>query len=91
MYIIIMLLFQVEVVDEAGEVIEVLTEGSSFGLKSLLYNTPMESSACAVNHVDMFTFSHADFEHVLKDHPSVADLIAEQASKEFGSPVNFPR
>ena len=75
--------------DEAGVASEVLTEGSSFGLKSLLYNTPMESSACAVTHVDMFTFSHADFQHVLKDHPSVADAIAELATKEFGKPVNF--
>lgn len=84
-----MTIFKVEVIDETGQVIEVLSEGSSFGLKSLLYNTPMESSACAISHVDMFTFSHADFELVLKDHPSVADAIAKQASEEFGTPVNF--
>ena len=76
---------QIEVLDdESGTVIEVLTEGSSFGLKSLLYNSPMENSACAVSHVDMFTFSQADFQHVLNDHPSVADSIAELAAKEFG-------
>lgn len=74
---------------DAGEVSEVLTEGSSFGLKCLLYNSPMESSARAVNHVDMFTFSHADFERVLKDHPSVANVIAELATEEYGTPVNF--
>lgn len=77
--------------DENGQVSEVLTEGSSFGLKSLLYNTPMESSACAVSHIDMFTFSNADFQVVLKDHPPVADMIAELASKEFGSPIHFTR
>ena len=75
--------------DESGTVSEVLTEGSSFGLKSLLYNSPMESSACAVSHVDMFTFSQADFERVLKDHPSMADGIAELAAKEFGRRVSF--
>ena len=66
-----------------------LTEGSSFGLKSLLYNSPMESSACAVSHVDMFTISHADFQCVLDDHPSVADSIAELAAKEYGRRVSF--
>ena len=68
---------------------EVLTEGSSFGLKSLLYNSPMESSACAVSHVDMFTVSHADFQRVLNDHPSVADGIAELAAKEYGRRVSL--
>ena len=66
-----------------------MTEGSSFGLKSLLYNSPMESSACAVSHVDMFTVSHADFQHVLNDHPSVADGIAELAAKEYGRRVSL--
>ena len=75
--------------DESGQVSEVLTEGSSFGLKSLLYNSPMESTACAVSHVDMFTFSQVDFERVLKDHPSVADGIAELATKQFSTKVNF--
>ena len=64
-------------------------EGSSFGLKSLLYNSPMESSAYAVSHVDAFTFSQADFQCVLKYHPSVADSIAELAAKEFGRRASF--
>ena len=66
-----------------------LTEGSSFGLKSLLFNSPMESSACAISHVDMFTISHADFQHVLNDHPSVADSIAELAAKEYGRRLSY--
>ena len=88
--LILMLYLQVEVLDdESGTVSEVLTEGSSFGLKSLIYNSPMESSARAVSHVDMFTFSHADFQHVLNDHPSMADSITELAAKEFGRRVSF--
>ena len=75
--------------DESGKAREVLTEGSSFGVKSLLYSSPMESSACALSHVEMFTFSHADFQRVLKDHPSVADSIAELAAKEYGKKVSF--
>ena len=57
---------QVEVIDheEPGAVKEVLTEGSYFGDKSLLYNTPMESTVRAITHVDMFTFSQTDYEKV---------------------------
>ena len=81
---------QVEVLDdESGTVSEVLTKGSSFGLKSLIYNSPMESSAIAISHVDAFTFSQADFQRVLKHHPSVADSIAELAAKEFGRRASF--
>ena len=83
------IILQVEVLDDESGTSEVLTEGSSFGVKSLLYSSPMESSASALSHVEMFTFSHADFQRVLKDHPSVADSIAELAAKEYGKKVSF--
>ena len=59
---------QVEVLDEndPNMVAEVLEEGGYFGQKSLIYNTPMESSVRAVTHVDMFTLSQSDFEKVLQ-------------------------
>ena len=82
---------QVEVTDgdDTNEVKEILKEGSCFGQKSLLYNTPMDSSARAVTHVDMFTFSQADFEHVLKDHATMAALISDIAEREYGTPAYF--
>jgi CRP-like cAMP-binding protein len=86
----IMIILQVEVLsDDSDTASEVLTEGSSFGLESLLFNTPMERSARAVSHVDMFTVSYADFQRVLKDHPSIADSIAELAVKEYGKRVSL--
>ena len=74
---------------DQGKVKEVLTEGTSFGQKSLLYNIPMESSARAVSHVDMFTFGQADFEHVLKDHQNMEAMISEVAQNTYGVPIDF--
>ncbi len=68
--------------ENCDRVKKVLTEGSSFGLQSLLYNIPMELSARAITHVDMFTFGQTDFENVLKDHPHTQALISELADCE---------
>ena len=81
---------QVEVVnEESGVVSEVLTEGSSFGLNSILYEIPMECSARAMTQVDIFTFSREDFKTVYEEHPEVAGRIAEEATNEFGVKPNF--
>jgi len=69
---------------------EVLTEGGVFGQKSLIYNSPMESSVIAVTHVDVFSISQKDFEGVLLDHPSVQSSIAELAEREYGVPMTVP-
>ena len=75
---------------DSDKVKEVLTEGSSFGQKSLLYsNIPMESSARAITHVDMFTFRQADFELVLKDHKNMEDMINEVALRVYGKPIDL--
>ena len=70
--------------DEDGNVKEILNEGSNFGDKSLIYDTPMQSSVLAVTHVDVFSISQKDFENVLQDHPSSRDSIAELAEKQYG-------
>ncbi len=64
-------------------------KGSAFGLKSLLYCTPAECSARAVEHVDLFSFSSAEFVTVLKDFPRVVADIEFTASKEFGKPLKL--
>ena len=63
---------------------EVLSEGSHFGTKSLVYNTPMQWSVVAVSHVDVFSVSQRDFESVLLDHPSSRDSIASLAQEQYG-------
>ncbi len=72
---------QVEVVDDTNPrmALDILTEGGYFGQKSLVFNTPMESSFRAVTHVDMFTLSQADFEKVLRDHPTIRNQIMQVA------------
>ena len=65
-------------------VTEVLSEGSNFGDKSLIYNTPMQSSVVAVTHVDVFSISQTDFESVLQDHPNSQDSISELAEQQYG-------
>ena len=79
---------QVEVADIDGPVTDVLTEGSYFGQKSLVYNNPMESSYRAVTHVDMFMLSQSDFEKVLQDHPPTKTMISQVAEEEYGTPMH---
>ena len=52
---------QAQILEEDLSVKEVLSEGSHFGTKSLVYNTPMQWSAVAVTHVDVFSVSQRDF------------------------------
>ncbi len=68
------------------QVKEVLTEGGSFGQESLLYNIPMESSVRAITHV---VFGQADFEHVLKDHQNMKDVINEVAQRVYRNPIHL--
>lgn len=77
--------------DDPSLVKEVLKEGSSYGQKSLLYNIPMEASVRAITHVDMFTFSQADFELVLSDHKNMEDMINEVAQRLFDKPINLSK
>ncbi len=74
---------------DPDQVNEVLTEGGSFGQESLLYNIPMESSVRAITHVDMFMFGQADFEHVLKDHQNMKDVINEVAQRVYRNPIHL--
>ena len=66
-----------------------LSKGASFGLKSLLYCTPAECSAKAIDHVDLFCFTSAEFVDVLKDFPGVVEDIELTAAKEYGRPLKL--
>ena len=65
-------------------VTDILTEGSYFGQKSLVFNSPMESSVRAVTHVDVFALSQPDFEKVLQDHPAISKTIMQAAEEQHG-------
>lgn len=81
---------QIEVIDEENPgKVKVLTEGNSFGLKSLLYNIPMESSARAITHVDMFSLGETDFELIVREHPITGEMISEIAQNTYGIPIDL--
>lgn len=69
---------------------EELPEGSNYGDKSLIYNTPVESSVVAVTHVDVFSINQKDFEQVLQDHPNTRASIAELAEQLYGQAIAMP-
>ena len=75
---------QAEILEDDLSVREVLSEGSHFGTKSLVYNTPMQWSVVAVTNVDVFSISQRDFESVLCDHPDSRDIIATLAQEQYG-------
>lgn len=79
--ILCVLLVKIEFRDELGK--ERLSEGDSFGLKSLLFGTPLEYSAIAVTPVDAFTFSSAVFATALRNHPKTRAKIRATTYKKY--------
>ena len=68
---------------------EKLRNGDSFGLKSLIFSIPVDYSARALSHVDVFAFSGADFVSVLQDYPHAREKIQEAVMKEYGRPMQI--
>lgn len=80
--------YKVEFLEESAQSRrEQLSEGESFGVKSLLFDMPVEYSALAVTHVDAFRLSSADFAAALKHHPKAMAQIQAETMREYGKPM----
>src|SRR5262249_44240729 len=74
---------EVEVLDDSGEVVNVLKDGDFFGEIALLMSTPRVANVRARSSCDLFVLDKADFNRILHDHPQFAHGVMEVAKKRY--------
>jgi glucose-6-phosphate 1-dehydrogenase len=73
----------VEVVDDAGNVVAELGEGNFFGEISLLLSEPRSATVRASTYCDCFMLDKSDFTRVLRDRPQFLKSITETAMARY--------
>jgi glucose-6-phosphate 1-dehydrogenase len=76
---------EVEVLDDAGKVMNTMGEGDYFGELSLLFSQPRRVSIRAGATCDLFVLNRADFERILQDHPRFAESLRRAAQSRYGN------
>ena len=71
---------EVDVIDENGVVIKVLTDGDVFGEIGVLMSTRRTADVRARTSCDLFVLDKSDFSRILRDNPQFAKAILQVAS-----------
>ncbi len=74
---------EVEVIDEAGTVVNVLTDGDVFGEVGVLMSQPRNATVRARIPTDMYVLAKSDFSRILRDNPNFAAAIMQVAKERF--------
>jgi glucose-6-phosphate 1-dehydrogenase len=74
---------EIEVLDDKGAVIKVLTDGDVFGEVGVLMSTKRNATCRAKCATDLYVLSKADFSRILRDNASFADTIRKVAKERF--------
>jgi glucose-6-phosphate 1-dehydrogenase len=74
---------KVEVIDDAGKVIEVLRDGDIFGEIGVLMSTPRTATVRTRKGCDLFVLDKADFSHILRDNPHIAAGVQRIAQERY--------
>ena len=74
---------QVEILDDAGHVIEILRDGDIFGEVALLMSTPRTANVRARTNCDLLILDKADFSRILQDHAQFADMVCSIARDRY--------
>ena len=74
---------EVEVLDDAGGVLKVLSDGDVFGEVGVLLSTPRNATVRAKSPTDLYVLEKADFSRILRDNPKFADAIQQVAKERF--------
>lgn len=80
---------EVEVVDDAGHVIETLGDGDFFGEMGLLIASPRIATVRAKTAVDLFVLGKADFSSILRAHPQFAETMMKVAKERHQVTVSL--
>ena len=78
---------EVEVLDDAGKVIKVLTDGDVFGEVGVLMSAPRNATVRAKSPTDLYRLDKADFSRILRDNPNFATAIRQVAKERFSLDV----
>lgn len=79
---------EVEVIDDAGKVLKVLSDGDVFGEVGVLNSTPRNATVRAKIPTDLYVLAKRDFQRILKDNPNFAANIEKVAKERFSAAVN---
>ena len=74
---------EVEVINDAGDVVATLGEGHFFGEISLLLSEPRTATVRANSYCDCFLLDKADFTRVLRDRPQFLKSIMDIAMTRY--------
>ncbi len=79
---------EVDVLDENGVVIKVLTDGDVFGEIGVLMSTARNATVRAKIPTDLYVLEKADFSRILRDNPNFATAISTVAKERFDVTVS---
>ena len=74
---------EVEILDDAGGVIKVLTDGDVFGEVGVLMSTPRNATIRTKVQTDLYVLAKSDFSRILRDNPNFAAAIKQVAKERF--------
>jgi glucose-6-phosphate 1-dehydrogenase len=81
---------QVEVVDDAGNVLGTLRDGAVFGELALLTHAPRTATVRAKTPCDLMALDKPSFDRILHDHPQFAARVAQIAKERYNLDVATP-
>jgi glucose-6-phosphate 1-dehydrogenase len=74
---------EVEVLDDVGNMMKVLTDGDIFGEIGVLMSTPRNANVRARTNCDLFVLDKADFSRILRDNPGFASAVQAVARERY--------
>ena len=74
---------EVEVLDDAGQVLKVLSDGDVFGEVGVLLSMPRTATCRAKIATDLYVLEKAAFSRILRDNPSFANTIRQVAQDRY--------
>jgi len=74
---------EVEVLDDAGNVLKVLSDGDIFGEVGVLLSTPRNATVRARTPIDLYVLSKTDFSRILRDNPNFANAVQLVARERY--------
>ncbi len=80
----------VEVVDEKGQTIKILSDGDIFGEIGVLLSRPRTADIRAKTSCDLFVLDKADFSRILRDNPQFASAVQQVARERYSVNVAMP-
>jgi CRP-like cAMP-binding protein len=74
---------QVEIIDDIGNVLGTLRDGSFFGEIALLAHTTRTATVRAKTSCDLMVLDKPSFDRILKDHPQFAERVRKIAKERY--------